>query len=445
MDYAKNAAVLDHNSFMTMAIGNVQTLSVTAVLPGDQLSLDSLIQFKLSPLHRSLSVDGIIDVIAFYEPHRRVYANWVDYMKEGYDETETLASFAHNNPVVGCSCLGLNMVNGVSYPLWQLTPYIHFWNRYIKHPTVTPDIEDDYVPGEASAPVGHTSANSIILGNDVAMGKYGLPAAHLKDPKTTGIISDIQAADKEIDMTATHTLDILELNKKVGRYGSEQERSRFYQRYTDLMQKWGSSVTTDADPRPRLIERKTYSLSGRDIVGMGDANFGDSTGKAMGDKRFGFDRTFFPEHGSLWIVAVLRFPPIMYNEANPLSLNTNPDYTRMSGEYDLVKREEPYDEVMSQWATDAGATSIGNIPYGEWYRHHQNHVHSDYAAAPGFPFMATGDMSTHPHALYVRQDRYDGMFSSRQLKHCTAQSYFRLRGTRIYPTARDSIFAGTNR
>lgn len=443
MDYAKNVAVLDHNSFMTLAIGNLQTLSVTKVLAGDQLSMDAELNFTLSPLVRALSIDGLIDIMAFYEPDRHVYPNWIDFVKQGIDTSEVLDFVTPSTYLVGPSYLGINMQVGQNYPAWQLRPYNNFWNRYIKHPTITPDMPVDYFAGTLAAPAGHNATNSIVLGGDVAMAKYGLPCAHLKDPKTTGIVSDITNADKQIDMTATHTLDIIELNKQYARYASEQERSRFYQRYNDIMNKWGSGVNIDADPRPRLIEHKTYSLSGRDIIGMGDANFGDRTGAASGAKQFGFERTFFPEHGSLWVVAVIRFLPVMYNESNPLSQTPSADYIRATGEYGLAAAEEPYDDTLSSWTTDGGATSIGNIPYGEEYRHHQHHVHSDYAAIPGFPFMSTGDMASLPYSHYVRSDRYDGMFQSRALKHGACQGLFNIRGTRIFPTARDSIFAGT--
>lgn len=444
----KNAVDLSHNSFMAFAIGNLQTLSVTPVIAGDQLSMQSINQFRLSPLRRALSIDALIDMFAFYVPHRHVYgSDWTDFMKEGFDESVTLGSWTHSTPAhstPGASCLGMNMVFGQSYPNWQLYPYNQIWNRYFRHPTVTPEIQDSYQPTSSSAPTGHTSANSLMLGSSPGVAMYGYPVSRLKTPFTTGITKTTATSDHQIDMSATHTLDILDLNKIMHRYASEQERDYFAIYYNDVMKMWGSGVNIDADERPELIARKTFSLSGHDVNGSADANLGDFSGKAIGVQQFGFGRKFFPEHGSLWIMATVRFPTILYHEATPLHVNANPNYNEIAGEYGLASSMEPVTDTMDSWTTDAGATAIGTIPWGQWYRYHQNHIHAKYETVGGFPFQTSSDLGSLPKALYIDSSRYDGMFHTVQLGHAQNQSLIKLSGTRIFPTARESLYAGVN-
>ena len=148
----------------------------------------------------------------------------------------------------GMSYLGANMVIGDTYPDWTLIPYNQIWNRYFRHPTVTPEVQDTYQGCSTSAPTGHTSANSIILGNSVGIAKYGFPIGRLKTPITTGVTTTTLPADREVS-TAGTVLDILDLNKIMNRYASEQERDYFAIYYNDVMKMWGSGVNIDADEK----------------------------------------------------------------------------------------------------------------------------------------------------------------------------------------------------
>ena len=91
----KNRSVYDlsHFSMNVGQIGALQTLSTIPVVAGDTLDINLQGVFRLSPLRRNLYLDCMVDLFAFYVPHRHIYGDdWVDFVRQGTDETVTFGS-----------------------------------------------------------------------------------------------------------------------------------------------------------------------------------------------------------------------------------------------------------------------------------------------------------------------------------------------------------------
>lgn len=434
-----------HYVFQAGAIGHLQTLNRLVTFPGDSISMYFNNTWSLSPLRKRMQVTAVIDIATFWVPMRHVYTNWKDFILGGYDEGETLSSHTHPASAAGAMCYGMNMVTGDSYPDWMLRPYNHIWNEYYRCPTVTPNLDEDWHVGDVAAPTGHTTANSPLGGggNIYAYLHNGLPCARLKRPFTTGITTTITTADYQIDMSATHTLDLTALAAIKARYKTEQQRDWFAIRYRDILDHWGvDGVNIDADERPELINRVTYNLGGRDVDGTSDNNLGDSVGKSIENMDYAMPRKFFTEHGTLWTVALVRYPTILYNEAMPYELLANPSYNQF-GDWEIALSEEPIADTLDNWTTDGGATSIGTIPFGQEWRHHRNHIHPHFNTVGGYPFQSTTDLNTLPKAQYIDSTRYDGMFTSLAEGHWQCKSAVEVQVDRHYPGPLTSVFAGT--
>ena len=435
---------LSHFSFLTGRIGRLQTLSVLPVVAGDSFEMMMEGVFRLSPLRRQLVMDCRVDLMAFYIPHRHIYGDvWIDFIKQGVDENVNLPSDSF--PQSDFGCLGFNFdvdkLSGFNtIPRWLSRGYVRIWNRYFRHPSVIPFTDNSLIL--------RTNSTSRHI-NDR---KYGMLCTRIKRPWNTGMpISE--GADREVSISG-NKFDILDLRRVQARYKTEQIREWFGQRYNDLLgSTWNSTVNIDADERPELLMRRTLHLSGYDVDGTDDASLGSYSGKAASMLKFGFPRRYFSEHGAVWIMALLRFPPVHYSEIHPLSRSSNPSYKEISGDPEVYMSEPP--ELLNNmdwWANaPSGTPSLNSvsrgsvtqsIPFGQHYRYHPSRVHGDYNSVQGFPFVHDVDGGEVPQ-IYITDTEYDDVFQTQQLAQWQAHCRINLGAYRYIPGPLTSIFAGT--
>ena len=207
--------------------------------------------------------------------------------------------------------------------------------------------------------------------------------------------------------------------------------------------------------------RRTLHLSGYDVDGTDDASLGSYSGKAASLLKFGFPRKYFPEHGAIWIMCLLRFPPVHYSEIHPLFRASNPSYKVIAGDPAIFMSEPPAQLDSSQWwadQTSAGSLDSrtpdintvdrGNeeqvIPFGQHYRYHPSRVHDDYRSVQGFPFVSDSSLSgTGYPQIYITDAEYDSVFQTQQLAQWQAQCRINVGAYRYIPGPLTSIFAGT--
>lgn len=420
----RNVYDLTHFSFQAGKIGRLQTITSIPVCAGDSLEIDLQGVFRLSPLRRNLTVDCILDLFAFYVPFRHIYGqDWVDFIKQGIDETVTFTGVTVGaGQAIGY--FGTPNIGG-TIPLWLTASYNRIWNRYFRAPT---------------------DLGSILADTDIVSGTVGQQFGQLcARPKTiwsTGIESTLAAADREVTVTASQ-LDILDLARVKGRYKSEQKRDWFGLRYNDLLKTvFGSGVNTDADERPTLIKRQTQFMSGYDVDGTDDATLGSYAGKSSAIGKLHIPRRFCPEHGTVWVQALLRFPTIHEEEIHYLAKKVNPGYLEIAGDPDLISQEEPTDYDVSEFFTSVATTDLGHMPYGQWYRYHPNIVHEIYDTLDGFTFVKTIPASIAA-ARYIQDGDYDSSFQTEQLGQWQASCRIGVTKHSMVPGPLTSVFAGT--
>ncbi len=416
---------LSHFSFVAGDIGRLQTVAQIPLIAGDSVQLNYNSVMRLSALRRDLTLDAIVDMFAFFVPYRQIYGDdWINFIRQGTDETITFT----NGPTVTTPppfYLGYRPVAAETHPLHTIAGYNRIWNRFFRVPTDLANIRADAY---------------IVAGTQGR--KYGELCARLKTPWTTGIDETTDTSDTEV-AAASSTLDILDLVAIQKRYQSEIERDYFAQRYTDVLSKvWGGSAKADADERPYLIMRRTQSLSGYDIDGTDDASLGTFLGKSVGIMQMNMPYRFFPEHGTLWIMVLVRFPTINGKEAHYLSNRNNPTYKEISGDPILWSAEPPAEIQPNHYFTDTSTADLGNGPYGNWYRHHPNFVHPQFTALSGFP-ISNNAPTTKDVARYFINNEFGASFQTSQLGQWNSRARIQIMAKRPIIAARRSIFAGT--
>src|SRR5260221_145431 len=81
------------------------------------------------------------------------------------------------------------------------------------------------------------------------------------------------------------------------------------QRYHDVISSFGGKTSYDADNRPLLVMRSNLWSSGYDVDGTDQASLGQFSGRVQQTYKHSVPRFFVPEHGTMFTLALVRFPP----------------------------------------------------------------------------------------------------------------------------------------
>jgi len=419
----RNAFNLNHLCFTLGAMGRLKTLSRIPVLPGDSMNIDLAGIWRLAPLRRELIIDSKVDLFAFYVPHRHIYGDdFVDFIKDGNDESKTFEGVTNSDlrPYLACHELG-------TLPLWVVAGYNQIWNRYFRAPTADGDIvADDYLP----------SANS-----DAS--DHGYKCGWLPRMWSATIDGNVVSSDTDVDVNS-NTLSLLDLEKQKAHLKTERQREWYARRYTDVLkQGWKSGVNIDADQRPQLVWKTSFWMSGSDVDGTGNDNLGQYAGKSMALGGMRMPHKYFNEHGTLWVMALVRYPTIFDDEKHYLDGKVNPSYKEWAGDYNILEAEPPQTISVDDFFRHNGSNDIGMRPYGDWLREHPTYVDKQYDDLDGFPFFSKNTGKSKSDFRYVDSDEYDEAFQTTQLAHWRAQLMINILAKRYIPKPQASIFAGT--
>lgn len=429
-DIKRDTYDLSHWSFMVGAIGSLQTLACVPIVAGDSIDLNASIVFRLSPLRRNLYLDSVVDLFAFYVPHRHIYnsnsagSRWEDFILAGIDEGVTLGTDALAGGT-NMESLGLRTGAGLTCPRWLTRGYVQIWNRYFRDPSdVAGLLSESYFTGSPTS-------------NEM---NFGLACCHLPDMVTAPLKPTTTTADYRLPLEASE-VNLYSFKALQGRLASELARDWYGLRYTDLLNySWSSEVNTDADQRPTLLMRSTQWLSGFDVDSHESATLGTYSGKAQAICNLRVPHRFLPEHGALWIMALVRLPYVNTFQTHFLVNKAEPTYLQISGDPDAVARQGQYSLDLNEILQGNSSVAIGDVGYAQWYRTHPSQVHNFYRAIEGHPFLDE-QPTTRNGAIYISPTVYDDIFATLQLKHWNSQGHIGLHVKRFVPDVNQSIFS----
>src|SRR5205085_2860081 len=114
-------------------------------------------------------------------------------------------------------------------------------------------------------------------------------------------------------------IDIMGLQAAYANLHTDQERDYFMQRYHDVISSFGGKTSYDADNRPLLVMRSNLWASGYDVDGSENAALGQCSGRVQQTYKHSVPRFFVPEHGTMFTLALVRFPPTATKEIQYLN------------------------------------------------------------------------------------------------------------------------------
>src|SRR5205823_7267143 len=81
-----------------------------------------------------------------------------------------------------------------------------------------------------------------------------------------------------------------------------------------LFRSFGGKTSYDADNRPLLVMRSNLWASGYDVDGTDQTSLGQFSGRVQQTYKHSVPRFFVPEHGTMFTLALVRFPPTATKE-----------------------------------------------------------------------------------------------------------------------------------
>lgn len=188
-------------------------------------------------------------------------------------------------------------------------------------------------------------------------------------------LHDSTAEDDNVDVVANE-VRLSDIAKQSTLFKRDQQDEWAVNYADDILRgRFGGRMNTDADPRPDIVAHTTQRLSGFNVYGTAAETARGVTGRYEGYVSHGWRRRFFPEHGSLWTVMVVRFPEIAVQEQHYLANKPTATYKEFACDPDVLDTELPVQVDASDffnWADPADWS--GYCPYGEWFRSQPNVV-----------------------------------------------------------------------
>lgn len=410
---------LSHLVFEAGKIGRLKVVSWTPVVAGDSFELDMIGAIRLSPLRRGLAVDSRVDLFTFYVPHRHVYGEeWIKFMKDGVN-AKPLAPVTCSRGWDSAQYLATIPSSTLKVPKFLHQGYLNIYNNYFKAPWM-----DDL-----------TYANpSNMEGEDV---RFGVRACNLKTIWTSPLPPDTEMSHSM--KTETNSIDIMGLQAAYAQLHTEQERDYFMTRYRDIVNEFGGSTSYDADNRPLLVMHSEFWASGYDVDGTDQSSLGQFSGRVQQTFKHSVPRFFCPEHGTMFTLALVRFPPTHEMEMHYLVGKEDLTYTDLACDPALMANLPPREVNMKQFFHSGDANAKFKIAEGQWYRMQPDRVALPYNYLDGFPFYSAIPSNDIKQRVLVNTDNYDEVFQSMQLAHWNMQTKFNCTIYRNMPTTRDSI------
>src|SRR2546429_323801 len=95
---------------------------------------------------------------------------------------------------------------------------------------------------------------------------------------------------------------------------------------------FGGKTSYDADNRPLLVMRSNLWASGYDVDGTDQTSLGQFSGRVQQTYKHSVPRFFVPEHGTMFTLALVRFPPTATKEIQYLNAKGALTYTDIAGD-----------------------------------------------------------------------------------------------------------------
>src|SRR5262249_41226232 len=146
-------------------------------------------------------------------------------------------------------------------------------------------------------------------------------------------------------------------------------RDYFMQRYHEAISSFGGKTSYAADDRPLLVMRSNLWASGYDVHGTDQTSLGQCSGRVQQTYKHYVPRFFAPEHGTMFTIQFVRFPPTATKEIQYLNATGDLTHTDIAGDT-VSSGNLPRREISMKDVFRCGDSSKKfKIDEDQWYRY----------------------------------------------------------------------------
>lgn len=402
---------LSHFVQQTLTAGRLKCIARLPVIAGDSFDFNSQIMVRLNQLRRPLAVDFKLDVFAFYCPYRLSYPGFVGHIEQGFKSAftfPTFSGFVHNG-------FEAQMFHRTQIPRHGWMDYCDIWNNYFRDPS--------YPEQDRTTPT-----------IDATMNREGFNTANLKSWGTAQSLMPDTDGDSAINVNSGK-IQFMDIQRAQTSLRNEHFRDFYSSRYVEIMRSMSGVAPADfTDGVPELLWRESTFLNGYDINGTSGAQLGAAVGKGVGMVNLRIPRRLFAEHGTVYIYALMRMPPVFINAQQYLD-NMNRPFN-----YIVPQAGDNFPPVAltmeDLFENGSSATPAGRVPAYEWYRDHPNFIGSEFDSVDqGWQYFQE---PTTTDGLVMHGD-VSHVFQSSGLRHAVLTAQHNIEAWRPLPSPSSSI------
>src|SRR5262249_37931613 len=178
---------------------------------------------------------------------------------------------------------------------------------------------------------------------------------------------------------------------------------------------------------------------GCDVDGTDQTALGQFSGGVQQTYKHSVLRFFVPEHGTMFTVALVRFPRTATIEIRYLNATGALTYTEIAAAPVWYGSLPSCAICMKDVFRSGDSSKKFKIAEGQWYRYAPSYVSPAYHLLEGFPFIHDPPSGDLQDRVLIRHHDYDQSFQSVQLLQWNSQVKFNVTVYRNLPTSRDSI------
>src|SRR5699024_7214431 len=113
---------------------------------------------------------------------------------------------------------------------------------------------------------------------------------------------------------------------------TDHDGDSFMKCYHDIIPSFGGRTSSYADNRPLLVLHSNLWASGYDVDGTDQPSLGQFSGRVLQTYKHSVPHFFVPVHGTMFTLALVRFPPTATKEIQYLNAKGALTYTDIAGD-----------------------------------------------------------------------------------------------------------------
>lgn len=453
---------LTHEHKLSCDMGELVPLATVEVLPGDEFVQGTSLLARVAPLVNPVMHDVEIRVHHWYVPNRILWDGWEDFIT-GNGGTHPTVAVPGDSTYLLLDHMGIPPATAENVNALPVRAYNKIWNEFYRDQDLSAErttdqlglaricwekdyfttcrdvaqqgsaVEVGFASGSAPVRVPDTAADQDELNLETVSGTAGRINSGVNPAQWDN------AAGGDIDMiadlaSATGGVSVNDLRTAVALQNFAEVRTRFGDRYVDLLRYLGINPGDSRLQRPEFLGGGSQSINFSEVLAMAEgatSDVGDMYGHGIAGLRARRYRRRFTEHG--WMLTLLSARPrtaYMNGIARKFNRTTAMDYWQK--ELEIL----PWQQVLAgeiYWnAADATAVFGYQGKYDE-YRHEFSYVSGNFRTGPEIDWHMARNFTSEPtlNESFVTCTPTDRIYGDTDMPELLINSRHDLRANRL--------------